>query len=203
MTLMALLDLPNGYYDLPKGKLANVVTCLEMRAAPDRALRDLPQDVDLIRVDGADLAGYRQVFAAVGSDLLWFSRMLMTDDRLASVLNHPQVDSFVLWRAAQAIGLLELNFDHPTDCELAFFGLLPRMVGHGMGRALMDEALRRAWARPITRLWVHTCTFDSPQALPFYIRSGFVVYQRMVEIHDDPRLLGKLSLDAAPQVPIL
>ena len=27
-----MLELPNGYYELPKGKLANVVTCLEMLA---------------------------------------------------------------------------------------------------------------------------------------------------------------------------
>jgi len=34
---MPVLDLPNGYYDLPPGKLANVVTCLEMKAKPHRA----------------------------------------------------------------------------------------------------------------------------------------------------------------------
>ncbi|NMD08644.1 MAG: GNAT family N-acetyltransferase, partial [Phyllobacteriaceae bacterium] len=48
-----------------------------------------------------------------------------------------------------------------------------------------------------------TCTFDAPQALPFYIRSGFTPYARMVELHDDPRLSGKLARDASPQVPLL
>lgn len=200
---MPLIALPDGYYDLPPGKLANLVTCLEMLAAPQRAWLGLPADVVLTRVDGSDLDAYRQIFRAVGSDLLWFSRMLMPDDRLAEILNNPQIDSFVLRRSSQAIGLLELNFDHPTDCELAFFGLVPGLVGQGLGRALMDQALQRAWARGIARLWVHTCSFDSPQALPFYIRSGFVVYQRMVELHDDPRVSGKLPRDAAPHVPIL
>ena len=63
-------------------------------------------------------------------------------------------------------------------------------IGQGFGRVLMDEAIRRAWAKPIERFWVHTCTFDSPLALPFYIRSGFTPYLRMVEVHDDPRLLA-------------
>lgn len=200
---MPVLDLPNGYYDLPKGRLASLVTCLEMLDPPNRALQPLPRDLQLDRVDGGDLEGYRHIFQAVGSDLLWFSRMVMPDDTLATLLNNPRIDSFVLRRDGAAIGLLELSFDHPTDCELAFFGLEPGLTGQGLGRALMDEALRRAWSRGISRLWVHTCSFDSPQALPFYIRSGFVVFQRMVEIHDDPRVLGKLARDAAPQVPIL
>ena len=76
-------------------------------------------------------------------------------------------------------------------------------AGKGLGRALMDESIRRAWVKPISRYWVHTCTFDAPQALPFYIRSGFTPYARMVEIHDDPRLIGKLARDASPQVPLL
>jgi hypothetical protein len=31
---MQQLDLPVGYYELPKGRLANVVTCLEMTSRP-------------------------------------------------------------------------------------------------------------------------------------------------------------------------
>ena len=31
---MQQLDLPLGYYELPKGRLANVVTCLEMKVNP-------------------------------------------------------------------------------------------------------------------------------------------------------------------------
>ena len=81
--------------------------------------------------------------------------------------------------------------------------LVVNINDEGFGRVLMDEAIRRAWAKPIERFWVHTCTFDSPLALPFYIRSGFTPYLRMVEVHDDPRLLGKLAREASPQVPIL
>ncbi len=200
---MPVLDLPNGYYDLPMGKLANIVTCLEMLAPPARDLVPFPGNLSLIRVDGGDLAGYRTVFQAVGRDLLWFSRLIMPDEVLSQTLAHPQIESFVLKRGGMALGLLELNFDHPTDCELAFFGLVPAAIGSGLGRALMDEALRRAWSRGIQRLWVHTCSFDGPQALPFYIRSGFVPFTRMIEVHDDPRLSGKLAPDAARHIPVI
>ncbi len=35
----------------------------------------------------------------------------------------------------------------------------------------MNRALEIAWARPIRRFWVHTCTLDHPGALPLYVRT--------------------------------
>jgi GNAT superfamily N-acetyltransferase len=200
---MPVLDLPNGYYDLPPGKLANVVTCLEMTAKPHRALAAFPADLRLKRFAPGDLEGHRALFRSVGSDLMWFSRLIMTDEELAAIIANPAVESYALMQGPDTLGMLELNFSDPPNCELAFYGLVPEAIGQGFGRALMDEAIRRAWAKPINRFWVHTCTFDSPLALPFYIRSGFAPYLRMVEVHDDPRLLGKLAMDASPQVPVL
>jgi GNAT superfamily N-acetyltransferase len=200
---MPVLDLPNGYYELPAGKLANVVTCLEMKARPHRALQPFPGGLTLKRFQPGDLVGHRALFRDVGSDLMWFSRLIMKDEDLAAILANPAIESFALMQDGDMLGMLELNFAEAGQCELAFYGLVPSAIGQGLGRALMDEAIRRAWARPINRFWVHTCTFDSPLALPFYIRSGFTPYLRMVEVHDDPRLLGKLAMDASPQVPVL
>lgn len=200
---MSVLDLPNAYYDLPQGKLANVVTCLEMLARPQRSLVPFPDDLQLKRFAATDLASFRDLFRAVGSDLMWFSRLIMKDEDLAAILGNPAIESYALMREGKAVGLLELNFADLPNCELAFYGLVPSAIGKGLGRALMDESIRRAWSKPITRYWVHTCTFDAPQALPFYIRSGFTPYARMVEVHDDPRLLGKLARNASPQVPLL
>ena len=56
---------------------------------------------------------------------------------------------------------------------------------------------------PIERFWVHTCTLDSPQALGFYIRSGFAPVERQIEVFDDPRLTGVLPETAAPHIPVL
>ena len=200
---MPVLDLANGYYDLPAGKLANIVTCLEMREMPHRALQPFPEGLWLKRFAPGDLAGHRALFRDVGSDLMWFSRLIMTDADLAAILANPSIESYALMQGPEMAGMLELNFAEKDQCELAFYGLVPSAIGQGLGRALMDEAIRRAWGHPISRFWVHTCTFDSPLALPFYIRSGFTPYLRMVEVHDDPRLTGNLALDASPQVPLL
>jgi GNAT superfamily N-acetyltransferase len=200
---MPQLDLANGYYDLPPGKMANVVTCLEMLAPPSRKLSDWPSHLTLQRFAADDLAGFRDVFRKVGSDIMWFSRLIMADEKLDAILSDPAVESYKLRQDDEVIGLLELDFREAGQAELSFFGLAPEAIGKGAGRALMDEALRRAWVRPIKRLWVHTCTFDHPAALGFYIRSGFTPYSRMIEIHDDPRLTGKLPCEASPEIPII
>jgi GNAT superfamily N-acetyltransferase len=200
---MPTLDLPDGYYELPPGKLANIATFLEMKARPARTLASFASDLTLVPVFGMSTADYRDHFKAVGQNLMWQSRLMMAEEKLRSVLDSPAIDSYVFQRGDQMLGLLELNFEDKANCELAFFGLVPEAVGFGLGRMLMDEAIRRSFSKPTERLWLHTCTFDHPAALPFYLRSGFTPYARMVEVHDDPRLQNKLPLTAAPQIPIL
>jgi GNAT superfamily N-acetyltransferase len=200
---MTPLDLSNGYYELPKGKLANMVTCLEMLQAPPQVAPQWPEGFSLRRVAPDDLAAYRQLFRKVGQDLLWFSRLIMPDVKLAAILSNPAIESFAVFDGGEAMGLLELNFEKSPDCELAFFGLAAAAVGKGLGKVLMQEALARAWARPIKRLWVHTCNNDHPRALGVYQAAGFKPYALMVEVHDDPRLSGHLPLDSAPQVALI
>lgn len=201
--MMHETPLPIGYHPLPPGHLANVVTCLEMTAKP--ALRSAPEvpGLTLQRMGAADTDRFRALFAAIGRDILWFSRLIMPEEQLAAIIGHPKVTSLALVKEGQDIGLLELDFREEGQCELSFFGLVPAQVGSGVGRWLMNEAVTRAWAEPISRFWVHTCSFDHPNALPFYQRSGFRPYAVMVEVHKDPRLTGHLPRDASPQVPLL
>jgi GNAT superfamily N-acetyltransferase len=201
--LVQALELPNGFYELPKGKLANVVTCLEMRARPELRDAPMPANCALKRVDPTDLRGYRDIFRRVGEDNMWFSRLIMDDEKLRGILGHAQIESYALTRDGHAVGLLELDFKDMPNCELAFFGLAKEAVGSGLGSVLMNEAIARAWTRPITRFWVHTCHFDHPNALGFYKRSGFTPYALMVEVHDDPRLQGKLPREASPHVALI
>ena len=200
---MALLGLPNGYYELPPGKLANVVTCLEMTARPSISPKALPQGYSLRAVDPTDLDSYRHLFRKVGEDLMWFSRLIMADEKLRGILAHPAVESYGLYYDAAAIGILELDFKDMPNCELAFFGLAKDVIGSGLGRVLMNIAIEKAWSKPINRFWVHTCHYDHPNALGFYRRSGFSPYALMVEVHDDPRLQGKLPREASPHVALI
>jgi hypothetical protein len=195
--------LGDGFHDVPAGKIAMVVTLLEMREpAPIREI-DLPDGVTLRQVTPT-LAWYRDIFRRVGAqEWLWFARLKMSDAELGGILNDPDVTFFTLSKDGQDEALLELDFRQSDACELMYFGLTHALIGSGAGRFLMNHAIATAWARPITRFHVHTCTIDSPQALSFYIRSGFKAYARQIEVADDPRLTGTLGQDAGPHVPII
>lgn len=192
-----------GYHPLPENHIANVVTCLEMLSPPQTRPAAIKAGLALERMGAGDIVRFRRLFAAVGGDLMWFSRLLMPDDQLAAIIGDDRVESYAVLRDDSEAGLLELDFRQAGECELSFFGLVPEAIGKGTGRYLMNEALVRAWSQPISRLWVHTCSFDHPAALAFYQRSGFTPYAVMVEVHPDPRLTGHMPRDASPQVPVV
>ena len=127
----------------------------------------------------------------------------MSDGELGKILNDPLYDTYVFNAGDENRGLLELDFRFEGDCEIQFFGLASEMLGQGAGRWMMNRALELAWSRPIRRLWLHTCTFDHPEALDFYIRTGFAPYRRQVEVADDPRFDGLLPKTSAPHIPLL
>lgn len=195
--------IPAGYSKIAPGYLASVVTCLEMREKPTGAPCPLPEGFLLQPLTDRDPDAYRTLFRKVGANWLWFSRLIMSDEKLISVLHNPGREIYIIRHNNQDVGLLELDFSEPGEVELAFLGLTSDVTGKGIGRAVMSAATELAWAKPVKRFWVHTCTFDHPSALGFYIRSGFTPYERRVEVQADPRLSGHLPLDAAPHVPII
>src|SRR6266568_4294403 len=188
------MTLPDGYSDVSPGKIAAVVTYLEMTARPTLP-PDPPGEWTLRRVVAPDLAWFRDLYRRVGEDWLWFSRLRMSDAELAAIIHAPLVEVYALAHDGRDEGLLELDFRGPNDCELVFFGVTAKLIGSGAGRFLMNRALERAWSQAIERLWVHTCSFDHPNALAFYQRAGFRAFRRQVEISDDPRLDGTLPRD--------
>jgi GNAT superfamily N-acetyltransferase len=197
------MQLSDGYIDLPSGKIANVVTCLEMLERPQ--LRTDPPDLacTLHRVENATAEWYRDLFRRIGEPYLWFSRLTLTKEQLEAVIRDRNTEIYAVRLGGRDEGLLELDFSHSDECELVFFGLTEQLVGKGVGRWLMNRAIERAWTRPIRRFHVHTCNLDHPGALEFYIRSGFRPFKRQIEIADDPRIAGVLRLDAAPHVPLI
>lgn len=194
-----------GLHHVPPGCVAAVVTLLDMRAMPaPRAVPMLP-GLSLVHVTAPDAPWYRRIFTDIGGmDWLWFSRLALADADLSAIITDPLVEIRVL-RDVQGrdLGLMELDFRIPGACELAFFGVARPVQGQGAGRMMMQAAVARAWAAPIDRFHVHTCTLDHPAALSFYSRSGFTPVARWIEIAPDPRLSGLLPPDAAPHVPVL
>ena len=188
---------------VPSDHLATIVTHLEMRVRP--ALRPMPESrLRLVRWSAPELAKYRVLFTRVGAPWLWFSRLVMPDDELSAILTDSGVEVYaVVDPMGIEVGMLELDFRKSADCEIAYFGLVPELAGAGHGRWLMAQTMALAWRAGVERVWVHTCTLDHPSALNFYRAQGFTAINREVETFPDPRLIGVLPRDAAPQIPLL
>lgn len=195
--------LANGIHELRIGQLAALVTHLrhDGTALPPRS--PLPAGYTFQRLGGADVGRYRAIFREIGGEWLWFSRLRMVESVLAAILSDVAVHALVLSGPAGDAGLLELDFRDAANPELAFCGIAPALVGTGLGRVLIAEALHRARESGARALHVHTCSLDHPRALAFYERAGFRPFRRALEIFDDPRLDGTLPREVARQVPLL
>ncbi|MDB5707148.1 MAG: family acetyltransferase [Sphingomonas bacterium] len=192
-----------GLIPVSNGEVAAIVTTLEMRQRPP--LRPMPASrLRLVAWDRPSPEKYRALFRRIGAPWLWFSRLVMAESALIQLIHDPAISIFAaVDPAGVEVGMLELDFRHPRECELSYFGLIPELAGQGHGRWLMAEALARGWAKGVERVWVHTCTLDHPSALGFYRASGFTAISRTIETFPDPRLGGFLPADAAPQIPLL
>jgi GNAT superfamily N-acetyltransferase len=187
-------DLPNGYYMAPAGKLVNAVTWLEMLAQPASGL---PPPLPLMPVTDANQEACISLFAAIGKAWLWSRAFNLSPQELSKLDIH-----FALDDAGHRVGIVEFSGRSGPDVEIASFGLEPGAIGGGLGRRMMAAALDLAW-RSAERVWLHTCSFDHPSALRFYLSCGFTPYATGFEILDDPRLDGSLPHAAAPHVPLI
>jgi GNAT superfamily N-acetyltransferase len=190
-----------AYEPVQPPDLAAVVTYLQMTERPSPTV--MTSDLSLERLSDPEAEQYRALFRLVGAPWLWFSRLTLSDEQLLAIIRDPEVEVFAVRDGDRDVGLLELDFRERRQCELAFVGLMPELAGKGHGRWLLAEAISLAWRDGIDRVHVHTCTLDHPAALSAYRRAGFTPFKRAIERFADPRLLGILPRECAPQVPLL
>lgn len=185
------------------GELATIVTTLEMTRRPP--LRPTPSSpLRLVRWAEPAVDKYRELFRRVGARWLWYSRLVMGDAALLAIIRDPAVQVFAaVDPAGIEVGMVELDFRRAGTCEIGYFALVPELTGKGLGRWLMAETLARAWVPGVTRVTLNTCTLDHPSALNFYRAQGFAAVRRTIETFTDPRSVGLLPEDSAPQVPRL
>jgi GNAT superfamily N-acetyltransferase len=151
-----------------------VRTYLEL--ASRSALRPCPSPDPRARVERvvcAPASFFRYLYQEVGRSHGWVDRLAWSDEQLRQRLAEPTVSLHLLSVAAAPAGYFELETHADGSVEIAYLGLLPEFQGRGLGGHLLTEAESAAWAAGAVRVWLHTCTLDSPAALPNYLARGF------------------------------
>jgi GNAT superfamily N-acetyltransferase len=162
-----------------KRRIPMTVTFLRMDSRPSALPPPQPKGrVAILRASDPPAHFYRYLYDVIGSPYYWVDRKRLSDTQLLEIIRHPQVELYVLYLEGVPAGIAELDLRDATTAQLAYFGLTPEAIGKRLGYFFLYHACMNAWAKPISRLLVNTCTLDHPRALPLYQRLGFVPYSR-------------------------
>ncbi|MCP9318587.1 GNAT family N-acetyltransferase [Acetobacter persici] len=174
----------------PATRMKVDVTFMRMLRAPAGEALRLPEGWTVETNVRPDVAGYRLLQDKVGRLYCWWMRQAASDRDLAHLLEQAPISIAVLKHGQAIRGFYELNLSNPQDINLSYFGLFPEAIGHGVGRAFLDQAVRHAWSLGPLCVRVNTCTADHPRALPLYRQMGFEPVSTMEEVWDVPDRLG-------------
>ncbi len=189
------MQFPDG----PRTRIAVNVTFLRMEQPPVEPAPPLPGSVSLLHLPSPTVPFYRYLYATVGGPYCWWLRRVAPDDEIASLLASSAIEIHVLYSDGEPAGFFELDARSGIDVNLAYFGLMPHMIGKRIGTAFLRAAIDAAWQRRPSAMRVNTCTADHPRALPAYLRSGFRPLRTVRELWDIPDALG-MPIPAALRV---
>ena len=120
-----------------------------------------------------DYTRNRDLYTRVGADYSWIDRLGWSDRQWRAWAQ--RVETHLVELRGKAIGYYELEVE-PSSAKIAIFGLLGGYHGRGLGGHALTAALRRGFElRP--RVWLTTCSLDSPAALPNYRARGLEVFR--------------------------
>jgi ribosomal protein S18 acetylase RimI-like enzyme len=120
---------------------------------------------------------WRYLYSTVGEAYNWIDRLSWTDAEIRAYLDDPNITLWVMKVDGELAGYFELRLKADRSIEIVYFGLLPQFTGRGYGGFLLTRAVERAWERGARRVWLHTCSFDHPQAIANYIARGFSIFR--------------------------
>jgi prephenate dehydrogenase/GNAT superfamily N-acetyltransferase len=153
-------------------------TYLEMREPSAlRPAGTLPPDARVERVFECPPSFARFLYVEVGRKYRWTDRLVWTDEDFERYLRDPNVSLWLLTVRGAPAGYFELRMEADASVEIVYFGLLDEFTGRRLGAALLTTTVERAWALGASRVWLHTCSFDHPAALPNYIARGFAPFK--------------------------
>lgn len=162
--------------------------------------RQLPEHTRIELVKDMSPEFSRFLYQGVGSTLHWTDRLTLSRSQWESLMRATGTETHVLYVGGAPGGYVELVARHTnpgpndlpsTEVEIQYFGLFPACFGQRLGGLLLTEGLKRAWDidtrhvgfAPVSRVWVSTCSLDSPQALATYQKHGLRIFHTETETY--------------------
>jgi len=119
----------------------------------------------------------KRLYRLVGEQWQWNDRLDWSDDQWKAYAEAGDLWTWVAYFEGTLAGYFELHQQAGNDVEIAYFGLLPKFIGRGLGGCLLTRAIQAAWNLDAARVWVHTCSLDHPGALGNYRARGMQVFK--------------------------
>jgi GNAT superfamily N-acetyltransferase len=156
-----------------------VTTYLEMRSQDQLRPKRADARFEVREQARGDWRFNRDFYLRVGEQWYCIDKRPWTDEQWKEYATAPELRTFAGYCDDALAGYYELRRDKEGGVEIAYFGLLPEWIGRGLGGALLTSAIEEAWRMEPnpSRLWVHTCNRDHPQALANYQARGMIVYK--------------------------
>ncbi len=159
-------------------RLSMIVTFLEMTAKPSALPPPQPPGRHaILRAEKPPPHFYRYLYDTIGDKYFWVDRRKLSPEKLIEIIHAPDNLLYILYTDGNPAGMAEIELKG-TSANIAYFGLMPEAQGRHLGYFFLYHACMNAWAHPISRLTVNTCTLDHPRALSLYQRIGFTAFSR-------------------------
>jgi len=119
----------------------------------------------------------RFLYASVGGHWYWCDRLPWSYNQWWAYVNRLELQTWVAYYAGTPTGYIELETQPDASVKIAYFGLIRQFIGQGIGGHLLSTGIQQAWDIGANRVWVHTCSLDSPSALKNYQARGLKIYR--------------------------
>ena len=160
--------------------MSSTVYYLEMKSEDELCGSEVPPGLELREVKDAKVNA--RYYREVGGAWEWKDRLVWSAEEWERWVSREELMTWVAFYQGKEAGYVEMEKQKCGSVEVIYFGLLPVMIGKGLGGGMLTLAVERAWGiAGVERVWLHTCSEDHANALANYERRGFRLFKTEVE----------------------
>ena len=149
---------------------------LEINTINDLKTKPISSDCFSLKEANKDNFDLNKFFyKQIGKRHQWVDRLIWQDKDWLKYISNENLRTYIFKIENDLVGYFELIFNN-NDCEIAYFGILEEFIGKGYGGFLLSEALKIGF-ESASRIWVHTCSLDHPNAIENYKSRGMKIFK--------------------------